>query len=223
MGNLTSVIAGNAPEAALIQELQAGSEDAFAWLITRYHQPIYSLLVRTVRDPADAADLTQEVFVKVFRGIGGFHQESSLCTWIYRIALHEGLNQRRWWARHKRQEITLETETGGDDGDERLRLMDMLEDPADKPDEMLFQREAHQRLEDALQKLPEPFRMTVILRDVEGFSYEEIAQMLGIHVGTVKSRLARGRSSLRQILKRASTNQTCFTAPPGVMHRQEAS
>lgn len=204
MGNLTTAFAVNAPEQALIHELQAGSEEAFSWLITRYHQPIYSLLVRTVRDPADAADLTQEVFVKVFRGISGFHQESSLCTWIYRIALHEGLNQRRWWSRHKQQEITLETETCCGEGEEPLLLKDMLEDPAEKPDEMLFQREARERLEAALLKVAEPYRMAVILRDVEGFSYEEIAEVLGVHVGTVKSRLARGRSHLRQALLRAS-------------------
>ncbi len=223
LGNLTSVIAVNEPETALVQELQAGSEAAFAWLITRYHQPIYSLLVRTVRDPADAADLTQEVFVKVFRGIGGFHQESSLCTWIYRIALHEGLNQRRWWSRHKQQEVTLETETWCGDGEEPLRLKDMLEDPAEKPDEMYFQRETREKLESALLKIHEPFRMAVILRDVEGFSYEEIAEMLGVNVGTVKSRLARGRNQLRQILVHASTHATCFASHPGVMRSQEAS
>ena len=222
MGNLTSAVAVNAPEAALVHELQAGSEDAFTWLITRYHQPIYSLLVRTVRGPADAADLTQEVFVKVFLGIRGFHQESSLCTWIYRIALHEGLNQRRWWSRHKRQEITLEAEAVASEGEEPLLLKDMLEDPAEKPDEMLFHQEARERLESALEKVQESFRMAVLLRDVEGFSYEEIAEMLGVNVGTVKSRLARGRSSLRQILVHASDRTTCGASHPGAMHSQEA-
>ena len=97
LGNLASALTLHTEEAALVAELQAGSEQAFSWLINRYHQPIYSLLARTVRDPADAADLTQDVFVKIFRGIGSFHSESSLRTWIYRIALHEASNQRRWW------------------------------------------------------------------------------------------------------------------------------
>src|ERR1700742_847875 len=110
LGNLASALTLHTEETALVAELRAGSEEAFAWLINRYHLPIYSLLVRTVRDPADAADLTQEVFVKIFRGIGSFHGESSLRTWIYRIALHEGLNQRRWWRRHKQQEVTIEME-----------------------------------------------------------------------------------------------------------------
>ena len=110
MGNLAGALALQSDEAALIQELRAGSEEAFAWLIAHYHQPIYSLLARTVRDRADAADLTQEVFVKIFRGIRSFHGESSLRTWIYRIALREARNQRRWWMRHKQQEIPIEQE-----------------------------------------------------------------------------------------------------------------
>lgn len=189
-----------AQESELVSELQAGSEEAFVWLITRYHQPIYSLLARTVRDPADAADLTQEVFVKVFRGIGGFHRESSLCTWIYKIALHEGLNQRRWWLRHKLQEITIETEAAESDCGEPLRLKDMLVDPAEMPDEMLFHREAREEIEAALLRVPEPFRMALILRDIEGFAYEEVSEMLGVSLGTVKSRLARGRSCLKALV-----------------------
>src|SRR3954451_15114824 len=115
MGNVASALTLQADEAALIEELRAGSEEAFTWLIARYHQPIYSLLARTVQDRADAADLTQEVFVKVFRGVGTFHGESSLRTWIYRIALREASNQRRWWMRHRKQEIPIEQEiTDGD-------------------------------------------------------------------------------------------------------------
>ncbi len=89
-------------------ELKAGSEDAYAWLIGEFHQPIYSLVYRIVTDPADAADTTQEVFLKVFRGMKHFHGESSLKTWIYRIAMHEASNRRRWWFRHKAQETSIE-------------------------------------------------------------------------------------------------------------------
>ena len=110
MGNIASALTLQSEEAALVAELRAGSEEAFAWLIARYHQPIYSLLARTVQDRADAADLTQEVFVKVFRGVGSFHGESSLRTWIYRIALREASNQRRWWMRHKQQEVAIDQE-----------------------------------------------------------------------------------------------------------------
>src|ERR1700735_4115121 len=104
MGNIAGALTLQTEEAALISELRAGSEDAFAWLIARYHQPIYSLLARTIQDRDEAADLAQEVFVKVFRGVGNFHGRSSLRTWIYRIALREASNSRRWWMRHRQQE-----------------------------------------------------------------------------------------------------------------------
>ena len=187
-------------ETALVAELQAGSEEAFSWLINRYHQPIYSLLARTVRDPSDAADLTQDVFVKVFRGIKSFHGESSLRTWIYRIALHEGLNQRRWWRRHKQQEVTIETEITDCENGEPTRLKELLVDPGESPYEMASHTEARERVEAALRQVPDPFRMTLILRDIEGFVYEEVAEMLGVNLGTVKSRLVRGRACLRQLL-----------------------
>ena len=109
VGNLAGAIGYSAEEAGLIADLKAGSEEAFALLIAQYHQPLYSLISRSVRDPADASDITQEVFIKVFRNIRGFHGGASLRTWLYRIALREASNQRRWWSRHKRQEITLDT------------------------------------------------------------------------------------------------------------------
>ena len=200
LGNIASALTLHTEEAALIAELQAGSEEAFSWLITSYHQPIYSLLTRTIRDPSDAADLTQEVFVKIFRGIGSFHGESSLRTWIYRIALHEGLNQRRWWRRHKQQEVTIEMEIVDCESGEPARLKEMLVDPGESPYEMATHTEARERVESALRQVPEPFRMTLILRDIEGFVYEEVAEMLGVNLGTVKSRLVRGRACLRQLL-----------------------
>src|SRR5438552_4399540 len=95
-------------EASVVAELKAGSEEAYAWLIQHYHQPVYSLVYRMVSDPADAADTTQEVFLKVFRGINRFHGQSSLKTWIYRIALHEASNNRRWWFRHKGRETSVD-------------------------------------------------------------------------------------------------------------------
>ena len=200
LGNLASALSIHAEEATLVAELKAGSEEAFSWLITRYHQPIYSLLARTVRDPADAADLTQEVFVKVFRHIGSFHSESSLRTWIYRIALHEGLNKRRWWRRHKQQEVTIELETVDCESGEPARLKEMLVDPGESPYEMANHTEARERVESALREVPEPFRTTLILRDIEGFVYEEVAEMLGVNLCTVKSRLVRGRACLRKLL-----------------------
>jgi len=200
MGNLASALTLQSEESALIAELQAGSEEAFAWLIARFHQPIFSLLARTVQDRDEAADLTQEVFVKVFKGVGNFHGESSLRTWIYRIALHEASNQRRWWMRHKQQEVAIEQEMSSFESGNPVCLREMLIDPGESPYEMAVHSENRVRVEQALQKVPEPFRTTLILRDIEGFVYEEVAEMQGVNLGTVKSRLVRGRAFLKTVL-----------------------
>jgi RNA polymerase sigma-70 factor (ECF subfamily) len=200
MGNLASALTLRSEDAAPIAELRAGSEEAFEWLIARFHQPIYSLLARTVHDRADAADLTQEVFVKVFRGIGSFHGESSLRTWIYRIALHEASNQRRWWMRHKRREVPIEQEMCEGESGQPIRLKEMLVDPAESPFDMAAHGEVRARVEAALSQVPEPFRTTLILRDIEGFVYEEVAEIQGVNLGTVKSRLVRGRACLKALL-----------------------
>ena len=100
LGELASAIGARNEESAVIAELKAGSEEAYSWLIGEFHQPIYGLIYRITNDPSDAADTTQEVFLKIFRGMKQFHGESSLKTWIYRIALHEAANRRRWWFRH---------------------------------------------------------------------------------------------------------------------------
>lgn len=200
MGNLASALSLQSEEAALVEELRAGSEEAFSWLIARYHQPIYSLLARTVHDSADAADLTQEVFVKVFRGVGGFHGGSSLRTWIYRIALREASNQRRWWMRHKQQEVPIEQGLTDSSSGNPVRLRDRLVDSAESPFDMVVHAENQARVEAALRQVPEPYRTTLILRDIEGFIYEEVAEIQGVNLGTVKSRLVRGRACLKALL-----------------------
>src|ERR1700748_2819321 len=130
VGNLASAIGITTEDAALVADLKAGSEEAFSILIAQYHQPLYSLIARSLNDPADAADITQEVFIKVFRSIRGFHEEASLRTWLYRIALREASNQRRWWSRHKKQEITIDSpfEFGSDDDNEGVCLSATLAD-----------------------------------------------------------------------------------------------
>ena len=200
MGNVASALSFQSEEAALIAELQAGSEEAFAWLIARYHQPIFSLLARAVQDREAAADLTQEVFVKVFRGVGSFHGESSLRTWMYRIALREASNQRRWWMRHKQAEIPIDLDLVDAESGQTVRLKEILVDPAESPFEMAAHEENRTRVEAALSQVPEPFRTTLILRDIDGFVYEEVAEMQGVNLGTVKSRLVRGRAALKAIL-----------------------
>lgn len=200
LGNLAGVIAIGAEDSALTAELQAGSEEAFSLLIAQYHAPVYSLVSRLLKDPSDAPDITQDVFIKVFRGIRNFHGDSSLRTWIYRIALHEASNQRRWWSRHRGREVTLEEQTDNADQRNPMCLKDMLVDEGASPFEAAAHEEIRSRVESELRHLPEPFRTVVILRDLEGMSYDEIAEILGSQLGTVKSRLVRGRTMLRQRL-----------------------
>jgi RNA polymerase sigma-70 factor (ECF subfamily) len=197
LGNLVSAIGIRQEEADLVTQLKAGTEEAFAWLIATYHQPVYSLISRTLPNPADAPDITQEVFVKVYRGIGSFHGDASLRTWIYRIALHEASNQRRWWSRHRRKEVTIEAETGESSDGQPLCIRDTLVDEQESPFEMAAQAEIRARVEAELREVPEPFRTVVILRDIEGLTYEEIAEILSVNLGTVKSRLMRGRANLK--------------------------
>jgi len=212
VGNLTSAIGITTEEATLVADLKAGSEDAFGILIAQYHQPLYSLIARSLTDPADAADITQEVFIKVFRSIRGFHGESSLRTWLYRIALHEASNQRRWWSRHKKQELTIDsTFDSSDSGDEGLPLAATLAATGDSPFDHAAQAELRQRVEEALREIPEAFRTVVVLREIEGFAYEEIAEILNVNIGTVKSRLTRGRSALRTLLVVSAKKSATFT------------
>ncbi len=200
LGNVAGIAVVRPEEAAIVAELKAGSEEAFAWLIATYHQPLYSLVARTIPDPADAADLTQDIFIKIYRGIGGFHGNASLRTWIYRIALHEALNQRRWWRRHKRREVTIEAESGNSSDGLPLSYKETLVDSHQSPFDFAAREQIRDHVEAQLRLVSEPFRTVVVLRDIEGFTYEEIAEILNVNLGTVKSRLLRGRAQLKTLL-----------------------
>jgi RNA polymerase sigma-70 factor (ECF subfamily) len=200
LADLASALGVRVQESAIVAELKAGSEEAYARLIGEFHQPIYSLIYRIISDPTDAADTTQEVFLKVFRGMKHFHGESSLKTWMYRIAIHEASNRKRWWFRHKAQETSIETPIGECDSDSGLELKDLLVDQAESPFENMAHEEIRARVEQELRKVSEPYRTTVVLRDLEEMSYEEIAEITGVTLGTVKSRLTRGRDVLKRKL-----------------------
>lgn len=224
LGDLASAIGiRSQEEAAIVAELKAGSEAAYAWLIGEFQQPVYGLVYRVVNDPADAADTTQEVFLKVFRGMKHFHGESSLKTWIYRIALHEAANRRRWWFRHKAKETSIDPgETESSAGEHAMQVA--LTDHADSPFENVAHREVQARVEEELRKVPEPYRTTLILRDLEEMSYEEIAEVLEVSLGTVKSRLTRGREALRQRLSgyvREVGRELGLTAPKAKEERSQ--
>jgi RNA polymerase sigma-70 factor, ECF subfamily len=201
LGEIASALAVRAEEATLVTELKAGSEEAYAWLVAQFHQPVYSLVYRMVNDPADAADTTQEVFLKVFRGMKRFNGQSSLKTWIYRIALHEASNRRRWWFRHKARETSMEPQEQAEGAPLQTReVREAMIDEAASPFDNAMHEEVRAHIEAELRKVQEPFRTTLILRDIEELSYEEISEVMETSLGTVKSRLTRGREMLRKRL-----------------------
>ncbi len=194
MSDLAQSLSWGRDEADLVHELQAGSDAAFDYLVTYYHAGVFNLVYGILSDRADAADVTQEVFLRAFRGIRGFRHGSSLKTWLYRISVRQALNHRRWCWRHHRQQVSIDAEEEG-----RSLALD-LKDSEATPYERLASQETQQAVRAALAQVPALFRSAVILRDLEGLSYEEVAEVLEVSVGTVKSRILRGRRMLKEIL-----------------------
>jgi len=187
---------GIAPEdLRLVEDLRAGSERAYEELIGRFQQPVYTLALRLLSDQAEACDVVQEVFLKVFRNVGSFRGQSTLKTWIYRITVNEAHNTRRWFFRHRRREVELDT-----DPEEARNWKEILPDHSRSPFEMASDQEQHVMIEAALLKINPIFREAVVLRDITDLSYEEVAEVLGVSLGTVKSRILRGREALREQL-----------------------
>jgi RNA polymerase sigma-70 factor, ECF subfamily len=183
-------------EAALVAELKAGSEQAFAYLLAIYQNPLYNLISHMVADQGEAADVLQNVLLKVLWGIRQFNGHSSLKTWIYRIAVNEASNCRRSWRRRIFHEpFSVDDETlhlsvqSGFYGNDR-----------ETPYSVYEHAECQAEVKRALGDLAEPYRAVVVLREIEGLSYEEISEVLGIAEGTVKSRLRRGRETLKRKL-----------------------
>jgi RNA polymerase sigma-70 factor (ECF subfamily) len=209
-----SALAWGRDESELVTELQAGSETAFDWLVTHYHGPVYNLILSMLGDTSDAADGTQEVFLKAFRGIRCFRQGSSLKTWLYRIAIREALNHKRWFKRHLQKNVSIDAEP--EEGHAAIEIEDLGATPFDQ----LAAYEIQQAVQQALQEIPEVFRGAVILRDLEGLSYEEIAEVLECSVGTVKSRILRGRRALKELLE-PLIGQRETPAPADTSHKQQ--
>lgn len=185
-------------ENEFLEQLRSGRVDAFDTLISRYSSDIYALLFRITQNPDDAGELTQETFLRAFKAIGRFRGESELKTWLFRIAINESRNRHRWWKRRFRDKtVSLDDNVGDSD----VRLHETLAGDSEDPEATLLRREHREALENALASLPEAFREVIVLCDIEGQSYQQIAEVLKINIGTVKSRIARGREELRRILK----------------------
>jgi len=180
----------------LAESLRQGDERAYEELIQRFQQPVYLLASRLLNDSTEASDVVQEVFLKVFRSISHFRGQSSLKTWLYRITVNEVHNARRWFFRHRRRE----TELDGPAEDANRHWRDTVADHRRSPFEEACSQEQHRIIEAALLQLNPHFREAVVLRDIADLSYEEIAEVLDVSLGTVKSRILRGREALRQEL-----------------------
>jgi RNA polymerase sigma-70 factor (ECF subfamily) len=179
----------------LVHSLKAGDEAAYEELILRFQQSVYTLALRLLGNEAEASDVTQDVFVKVFRSIRSFRGQSSLRTWIYRITVNEAQNARRWFFRHRGREVGI----AGDSEDAR-DWTEAIADTRRSPFEMVCDQEQQILIEAALQTINPVFREAVVLRDITDLSYEDIAEILGVSLGTVKSRILRGREALRERL-----------------------
>lgn len=186
-------------EAVLIQRCVAGDELACATLVGDHQRMVYQLALHLLGDQNEALDLSQEVFLRVFRTLHRFRGQSALRTWIYRIVINQACNRQRWWRRrHGSDQVSL---------DEHVRGHGELAaaNDAASPDRMLGRKELASRIWRALDRLPFDQRSAIVLREIDGLSYEEIAYTLGVAVGTVKSRLARAREALRAELRDAWT------------------
>ncbi|HKP84181.1 MAG TPA: sigma-70 family RNA polymerase sigma factor [Pyrinomonadaceae bacterium] len=189
-----------AAEIQFIERLKRGDAAAFETLVNERSGEIYGLLYRLTENVEEARDLTQETFLRAFQSIGHFRGDADLRTWIYRIAINQARNRWRWWRRRRRDAtVSLDApEIGGG----RLGLVATLKSTtARDPEQDTLANERDRALKKALGTLKRVYREAVILRDIEGFTYEEIATALDISVGTVKSRLARGRQELRRKLE----------------------
>lgn len=186
------------PEARLISRLRARELDAFEELVAHFERPVFALCYRLLGDAEEARDAAQETFLKVYRGLGGFRGEAGLKTWIYRIAVNQAMNQQRWWRRRHRDEtISLDITRGQSD----TTIGDSLPSRSRSPEAQAISSERERQVMRALDEIKQEYRIALILREIEELSYEEIAETLGISIGTVKSRIARGREELRRRVK----------------------
>jgi RNA polymerase sigma-70 factor, ECF subfamily len=184
---------------ALVQQCASGDEAACTQLVTDHQRMVYQLSLHLLGDPQEALDLSQEVFLRVFRTLGQFRGHSALRTWIYRIVVTQASNRRRWWRRrHQSEQVALDEHVAnhGDLPDSRA---------FSKPDQVAEQSQVARHVWQALDTLPFDQRSILVLREIDGLSYEEIGYSLGVAVGTVKSRLARAREQLRDALRKVTS------------------
>jgi len=169
---------------------------SFEELFDRYQAMVFRLLYRILGNREEALHASQEVFLNIYQNMNSFRGDSSLKTWIYRIAINRAYNRCRWWNRARRREtISLEEHLAAPT---RFSLSKALETSGQSPEEILLFHEEQEKIRSSLQKLPVKQRVALVMRDIEGLTYEEIAENLQVSLGTVKSRIARGREELKR-------------------------
>jgi RNA polymerase sigma-70 factor (ECF subfamily) len=185
-------------EVDFIERLRSGDPEAFDNLITRYSADIYAVLFRITENAEEAADLTQETFLSALKAIRTFRGESELKTWLFRIAVNHSRNRFRWWKRRKKDStVSLDAPIGDSDS----TVSELIVGSEASAEDTVLRHEREAAIRRALLELPEIYREAIVLCDIEGLTYEEIAAALEINIGTVKSRIARGRDELRKRLK----------------------
>lgn len=185
------------PKNAFIEKLRSGDADAFDKLVVDNSPAIYGFLLRLTGDSDEAADLTQETFLSAFKAVANFRGDANIRTWLFRIAINQSRNRFRWWQRRGREKtFSMDNDNDG----ETASLHETLPGNSPDPESQLLAKEREAALTKALAKLPRKYREVVVLCDVEGLAYDEIADALETKIGTIKSRIARGREELRRIL-----------------------
>lgn len=198
VGYEAGAVGVSSAETGLVARMKAGERAAFEELIESYQSLVYGLAYRLLNDPEEARDATQETFLKAYRHIGAFRGECGLKTWLYRMAVNQASNHRRWWRRRRQREtVSLDAPHG----DTSATLGEHIPANGRSPEQVALGRERQRLLLVALDALKHDYRVAVVLRDIEELSYEEIAATLDVPVGTVKSRIARGREELRKRLQ----------------------
>jgi RNA polymerase sigma-70 factor, ECF subfamily len=181
-----------------VERLKAGEPEAFDMLVSKYSGDIFGLAFRLTQNRDDANDVTQETFLSAVRGIESFRGDAELKTWLFRIAVNHARNRFRWWKR-RRLDRTISIEAPFGEGE--VAEIDRIADRGAGPELDAIGQERRTAVFRELGDLPHAYREAVVLCDVEGYSYDEIAEILGIGIGTVKSRIARGRGVLRERLR----------------------
>lgn len=183
-------------ENRLIKKAQKGDSKAFEELMEEHFKKIYNIAYRMTNNPDDASDMTQEVMIKLFRNIGSFKGNSKFSTWVYRVATNTCLDELKKSRRHSHTSLNAEIDTG--EGE----LTVEVEDTSPTPEQATETKELRDMVAQAIVKLSPEHRTVIVLRDIRGFSYEEIAEILKCGAGTVKSRINRARASLKKVLQK---------------------